>query len=313
MQGPARADSKSLAELCRAQSERRAPSPRRSFLLWYLTDCRKWQDKAHREASPHTPESPGRPPAPSPDSLEGNGAWHYWAPGPPQRAIHRPHLVLPAARRWWAPLTARTGALYEPCNHMGAQAPAFRSGKRCAASSLFPPLFRFQGSKGSQAWLVVAAPRWLAERARVTAHLDPIIRPGLEAASAASSVKQEAGLGGERRGRESASTPEVGRSASRSSLPLGAIWALSVTLWETPQSTSGAGLRRFCTSWALGGAAPCGSGCAGLARRGALRARGSAARAQGGGQRGREHPFWGTTTPVATETDPQALGVEIPP
>lgn len=55
---------------------------------------------------------------------------------------------------------------------MGAQASAFRSGKRCAASSLFPRLFRFQGSKSSQAWPVVAAPRWLAERAIVTAHLE---------------------------------------------------------------------------------------------------------------------------------------------
>lgn len=146
----------------------------------------------------------------------------------------------------------------------------------------------------------------------VTAYLDPIIRPGLEAASAASFVKQEAGLRGELRGRESASATEAGRSASRSSLPLGAIRALRVTLWETPQSTSVVGLRRFCTSWALGGAAPCGSRCAGLARSGALRARGPAARAQGGGRRGREHPFWGTTTPVATETDRHALGVEIP-
>lgn len=160
-----------------------------------------------------------------------------------------------------------------------------------------PQLFRFQGSKGSQAWPVVVAPRWLAERAVVTAHLDPIIRPGLEAASAASSVELEAGLGGERRGRESASATEAGRSASRSSLPLGATRALRVTLWETPQSTSGVGLRRFCTSWALGGAAPCGSGCAGLARSGALQARGPAARAQGGGRRGREHLFCGTTTP----------------
>lgn len=123
------------------------------------------------------------------------------------------------------------------------------------------------------------APRWLAERAVVTAHLDPIIHPGLEAASATSSVKLEAGPGGERRGRESASATEAGRSASRSSLPPGAIRALRVTLWETPQSTSGVGLRRFCTPWALGGAARCGSRCAGLARSGALRARGPAARA----------------------------------
>lgn len=156
VRGP-RADSKCSAELRRAQPGRKAPSPRRSFLLRYLTGCRKWQDKKHKQV-PHThstPEGPGRPPAPSPDSLEGNGAWHSRTPGPPQRAIHRPHLVLPAARSWWAPLTARTGALYEQCNHMGAQAPAFRSGKRCAASSLSPPphprLFRFQGSRGSQA------------------------------------------------------------------------------------------------------------------------------------------------------------------
>lgn len=224
-----RADSKSSAELYRAQPGRKAPSPRRPFLLRYLTGCRKWQDKAHREVSPHpTPEGLGRPPAPSPDSLEGNGAWHYRAPGPLQRTIHRPHLVLPGARSWWAPLTARTGALYEQCNHMGTQAPAFRSGKRCAASSL-PPT-PFQGSKGSQAWPVVVAPHWVAERAVVTAHLDPIIRPGLEAASATSSVKLEAGLGGERRGRESASATEAGRRASRSSLPLGAIRALCVTL-----------------------------------------------------------------------------------
>lgn len=156
------------------------------------------------------------------------------------------------------------------------------------------------------------APRWLAERAVVTAHLDPIIHPGLEAASATSSVKLEAGLGGERRGRESASATEAGRSASRSSLPPGAIRALRVTLWETPQSTSGVGLRRFCTPWALGGAAPCGSRCAGLARSGALRARGPAAPAQGGGRRGREHPFRGTTAPGATGTDRHALGMEIP-
>lgn len=135
-----RADSKSSAELYRAQPGRKAPSPRRPVLLQYLTGCRKWQDSAHREVPPHpTPEGLGGPPAPSPDSLEGNGAWHYRAPGPLQRAIHRPHLVLPSARSWWAPLTARTGALYEQCNHMGAQAPAFRSGKRCAASSLPPP------------------------------------------------------------------------------------------------------------------------------------------------------------------------------
>ena len=92
---------------------------------------------------------------------------------------------------------------------------------------------------GSQARLVVAAPHWLARRTGVKAHLDPIIRPGLEAASAASSVKQEAGLGEERRGRESASATKAGRSTSRSSFPPGAIWALCVTLWETPQSTSG--------------------------------------------------------------------------
>lgn len=38
---------------------------------------------------------------------------------------------------WWALLTARTGALYEQCNHMGAQALAFDSEKRCVAASLF--------------------------------------------------------------------------------------------------------------------------------------------------------------------------------
>lgn len=48
---------------------------------------------------------------------------------------------------------------------------------------------------------MVAAPRWLARRTGVTAHLDPIIRPGLGAASAASSEKQEAGLGEEQRKR----------------------------------------------------------------------------------------------------------------
>lgn len=195
---------------------------------------------------------------------------------------------------------------------MGSQAPAFRSGKRWAASFLSHPPFRFQGSKGSQAWLVVVRPTGVQRGPVVTAHLEPIIRPALEAASAASSVKQEAGLGGERRGRESASATEAGRSASRSSLPLGAIRALRVTLWETPQSTSGVGLRRFCTSWALGGAAPCGSRCAGLARSGALQARGPAARSQGGGRRGWEHSFWGTITPGVTETDRHALGMEIP-
>lgn len=158
----------------------------------------------------------------------------------------------------------------------------------------------------------MVALQWVAERAVVTAHLDPIIRPGLEAASATSSVKLEAGLGGERRGRESASATEAGRRASGSSLPLGAIRVLCVTLWETPQLTSGVGLRRFCLSWALGGAAPCGNGCAGLARSGALWAPGPAARAQGGGRRGREHPFWGITPPGATGTDRHSLGVEIP-
>lgn len=185
--------------------ERRSPSQRRSVLLWYLTGCRKWQDKAHREVPPprpHTPEGPGRPPAPSSDSLEGNSAWHYWAPGLPQRAIHRPHLVLPAARSWWAPLTARTGALYEQCNHMGAQASAFRS-KRCAASSLFPLLFRFQGEQRLPGLACGGgAPLACREGHSHSSPRDPIIRcPGLEAASAASSVKQEAGLGGERRGK----------------------------------------------------------------------------------------------------------------
>lgn len=99
---------------------------------------------------------------------------------------------------------------------------------------LCPSALQIPRSKGSQAWPVAAAPRWLAGWAEVTAHLDPIIRPGLGAAAAASSVKQEARLGGERRGRESASATEAGRSTSRSSLPPGAIWALRVTLWETP-------------------------------------------------------------------------------
>lgn len=182
---------------------------------------------------------------------------------------------------------------------MGSQAPAFRSGKRCAAPSLSPPAppLDSRGAKAPRPGPWRWRPAGVQRGPIVTAHLDPIIRPGLEAASAASSVKQEAGLGGERRGRESASATEADRSASRSTLPLGAIKALRVTLWETPQSTSGVGLRRSCTSWALGGAAPCGSGCAGLARSGALRARGPAARAQGGERRGREHPFWGTITP----------------
>lgn len=130
-------------------------------------------------------------------------------------------------------LTARTGALYEQCNHMGAQAPAFGSGKRCVAASLF---LRSPGSRehGLPGPAVVAAPRWLARRTGVTAHLDPIIRPGLGAASAASSEKQEAGLGEERRGRESASATKAGRSTSRYSFPPGVIWALRVTLWKTP-------------------------------------------------------------------------------
>lgn len=93
---------------------------------------------------------------------------------------------------WWALLTARTGALYEQCNHMGAQAPAFGSGKRCVAASLF---LRSPGSRehGLPGPAVVAAPRWLARRTGVTAHLDRIIRPGLGAASAASSVKRRLG------------------------------------------------------------------------------------------------------------------------
>lgn len=116
---------------------------------------------------------------------------------------------------------------------MGAQAPAFGSGKRCVAASLF---LRSPGSRehGLPDPAVVAAPRWLARRTGVTVHLDQIIHPGLGAASAASSVKQEAGLGGERRGRQSAAATKAGRSTSRSSFPPGAIWALRVTLWETP-------------------------------------------------------------------------------
>lgn len=35
-----------------------------------------------------------------------------------------------------------------------------------------------RGSKGSQAWPVVAAPRWLAERAIVTAHLETRLSAG---------------------------------------------------------------------------------------------------------------------------------------
>lgn len=214
------------------------------------------QDKAHREVPSHHPRGPGGYRQPLPQR-----AWRETAPGTVRlRVLHRGRFTgrtwcSGPPGSWWALLTARTGALYEQCNHM-----ARKHGLSVLGSAVQPHLcpsaLQVPGSIGSQAWPVVVAPRWLAGRARVTAHLDSIIRPGLGAASAASSVKQEAGLGGERRGRESASATEAGRRTSRSSLPPGAIWALRMTLRETPQSTSGVGLRRFCQSWALGGAAP---------------------------------------------------------
>lgn len=60
-----------------------------------------------------------------------------------------------------------------------------------------PPPFRFQGSKGSQAWTVAVAPRWRAERADSHSSPRPDYPPGT--GSCISSIFRKAG-GRARRG-----------------------------------------------------------------------------------------------------------------